>query len=221
MTILKTVNLKKTYKNDSLEQIVLKGITTHINQGDFTGIFGPSGSGKTTLLYCLSALEPLTSGELYIEGKEVSKYSEKEIAELRKTEIGFVFQFYNLIPNLTVYENILLAKVIAKKTESNIDEMLELVGLLEFKNHYPNQISGGMQQRVAIARALINEPKIIFADEPTGNLDQKSGSEIMDLLEKLNKEKGVTIVLVTHNEDYLRYCTNIIRLLDGKIYDNQ
>ena len=217
MNIIKTVNIKKTFENDGFKQDVLKGVSIDINEGDFTGIFGPSGSGKTTLLYCLSALEQITEGKIYLDGEEVSEYTEQQIADLRKTEIGFIFQFYNLIPNLTVYENILLARIIADNDESNILEMLTLVGLADFKDYYPNQLSGGMQQRVAIARALINNPKIIFADEPTGNLDQKNGKEIMQLLTKLNKEKNVTIVLVTHNEEYIENCSKVIRLLDGRV----
>lgn len=217
MSVIKTVNIRKTFSNDGFEQEVLKGISIDISEGDFTGIFGPSGSGKTTLLYCLSALEKINKGEIYLDGEEVSKYTEKEIADLRKTDIGFIFQFYNLIPNLTVYENILLARIIADKNEDNILEMLDLVGLKDFSDYYPNQLSGGMQQRVAVARALINNPKIIFADEPTGNLDQKNGKEIMELLTKLNKEKKVTIILVTHNEEYTDYCSNVIRLLDGRV----
>ncbi len=217
MNVIKTINLKKTFTNDSISQEVLKGLNIEINKGDFSGIVGPSGSGKTTLLYCLSSLEEITSGEILFLDKDISKYTKKEIADLRKTELGFIFQFYNLIPNLTVYENILLARIIAKKDESYIDEILELVGMKEFKNYYPNQLSGGMQQRIAIARALVNQPKIIFADEPTGNLDQKNGHEIMELLKKLNAEKEITIVLVTHNEDYLEYCNKVFRLIDGTI----
>ena len=180
-------------------------------------VIGASGSGKTTLLYCLSSLEKITSGTIIFNGKDITKYTDKEIADLRKTELGFIFQFYNLIPNLTVYENLLLAKVLANKEEDNIIEMLETVGIAEYKDYYPNQLSGGMQQRVAIARALINRPSIIFADEPTGNLDQKNGFEIMTLLKKLNQEKKVTIVLVTHNEEYLKYCSSVYRLLDGRV----
>ena len=196
---------------------VLSECTTRVDKGEVVVVCGPSGSGKTTLLYCLSALEKITEGKIFLDGEEVSKYTEKGIADLRKTSLGFIFQFYNLIPNLTVYENILLARIIAKKDNDNILDMLDLVGLKDFKDYYPNQLSGGMQQRVAIARALINNPKIIFADEPTGNLDQKNGREIMELLTKLNKEKNVTIVLVTHNEDYIDYCSKVIRLLDGRV----
>ncbi|XMB73152.1 ABC transporter ATP-binding protein [Mycoplasmatota bacterium WC30] len=217
MNVIKTVDLRKTFTNDLISQEVLKGINIEIEKGDFSGIVGPSGSGKTTLLYCLSSLENITSGEIIFLNKDISKYTKKEIADLRKTELGFIFQFYNLIPNLTVYENILLARIIAKKDDSYIDEILEIVGMKDFRDYYPNQLSGGMQQRVAIARALVNQPKIIFADEPTGNLDQQNGYEIMELLKKLNADKEITIVLVTHNEDYLKYCNKVFRLIDGSI----
>jgi putative ABC transport system ATP-binding protein len=217
MAVIKTKELKKTFSNDMIKQVVLKGISIEINEGDFTGIVGPSGSGKTTLLYCLSSLEQITSGSIVFNGKDITKYTEKEIADLRKTELGFIFQFYNLIPNLTVYENVQLAKILASKKEDNILDILATVGMSEYKDYYPNQLSGGMQQRVAIARALVNQPKIIFADEPTGNLDQKNGFEIMKLLKKLNQEKKVTIVLVTHNEEYLEYCSKVYRLLDGRV----
>jgi len=217
MEIIKTEKLVKTFISGDRQQKVLKEIDLSIEQGDFAGVVGPSGSGKTTLLYCLSSLESITDGKVLLMGKDIVKYSESEIAQLRKTEIGFIFQFYNLVPNLTVYENILLALVIARKKDDNIDEVLESVGMNEFKDYYPNQLSGGMQQRVAIARALVNKPKIIFADEPTGNLDQKNGKEIMELLKDLNKKEKLTIVLVTHNEDYLEYCNKTIRLLDGKV----
>jgi putative ABC transport system ATP-binding protein len=217
MAVIKTKDLKKSFSNDIVNQEVLKGISIDINQGDFAGIVGPSGSGKTTLLYCLSSLEKITSGTIIFNGKDITKYTENEIADLRKTELGFIFQFYNLIPNLTVYENVLLAKILANKNEDDIMEMLETVGMSEYKDYYPNQLSGGMQQRVAIARALINQPRIVFADEPTGNLDQKNGLEILKLLKTLNQEKKVTIVLVTHNEEYLEYCSKVYRLLDGRV----
>ncbi len=217
MEIIKTINLKKVFDNKIVKQDVLKGLNISISKGDFAGIVGPSGSGKTTLLYCLSSLEDITSGSVFINSKDISKYSPKDIEDLRKHEIGFVFQFFNLIPNLTVYENILLARVIANNDGSYIDEILEKVNMKEYKDYYPNQLSGGMQQRVAIARALVNKPNIIFADEPTGNLDQENGKQIMDLLKKLNQKEGITVLLVTHNEDYLSYCNRVFRLIDGKI----
>ena len=215
--IIKTLDLEMSFINGTIKTDVLKGINININKGDFTGIVGPSGSGKTTLLYCLSSLEKITSGSVLFMGKDITKYSSKELSELRKHDLGFVFQFYNLIPNLTVYENILLPQVIAGEDGSYIDEILEMVGMKEYKTYYPNQLSGGMQQRVAIARALVNKPKIIFADEPTGNLDQKKGLEIMKILKRLNAENEITIVLVTHNEDYLDFCNKKIRLVDGHI----
>jgi len=217
MEVIKTIALKKNFFNGMVEQPVLRGIDIQIDKGDFTGIVGPSGSGKTTMLYCLSSLESITDGQVIIKGKNIADFSAGEISKLRQTTIGFIFQFYNLIPNLTVFENVLLARVIAGKDETQIDEVLEKVGMLEYKEYYPNQLSGGMQQRVAIARALVNNPEIIFADEPTGNLDQKIGKGIMDLLQNLNQTEKVTIVLVTHNEDYLTYCNKVLRLLDGKI----
>jgi len=217
MKVIETNDLNKTFINDALQQEVLKGINIEINEGDFAGIVGPSGSGKTTLLYCISSLEKISSGNIIFNGKDITSYTEKEIADLRKTELGFIFQFYNLIPNLTVFENILLARVIANKGEEEIEEMLNTVGMLEYKDLYPNQLSGGMQQRVAIARALVNKPKVVFADEPTGNLDQKNGKEVMELLKKLNIDEKITIVLVTHNEEYLDYCNRVYRLLDGRV----
>lgn len=217
MEIIKTINLKKVFDNKIVKQEVLKGLNISISKGNFAGIVGPSGSGKTTLLYCLSSLEDITSGSVYINEKDISKYSIREVEDLRKHEIGFVFQFFNLIPNLTVYENILLARVIANNDDSYIDEILEKVSMKEYKEYYPNQLSGGMQQRVAIARALVNKPNIIFADEPTGNLDQENGKQILDLLKKLNQKEGITVLLVTHNEDYLSYCNRVFRLIDGKI----
>jgi len=217
MEVIKTIDLYKSFQNATLKQDVLRGINITVSQGEFAGIIGPSGSGKTTLLYCLSSLEDITSGQVLVLGKDIAQYTVRDIEEFRKTTIGFVFQFYNLIPNLTVYENILLARVIADKDESGIDEILEKVHLSEFKDYYPNQLSGGMQQRVAIARALVNKPSLIFADEPTGNLDQNNGKEIMNLLSELNQKDNITILLVTHNEDYLSYCNRIFKLIDGKI----
>lgn len=216
MKIIETVDLSKTFFREKTENNVLKNVNISIDEKDFFGIIGPSGSGKTTMIYCLSSLEEITSGKVLFYGKDITKYTQNEIANLRKSEIGFVFQFYNLIPNLTVYENVLLAKVIADKTEDNIIEVLEAVEMDEFMDYYPNQLSGGMQQRVAIARAIVNNPKIVFADEPTGNLDQKSGHKIMELLARLNKERNLTVVLVTHNEEYLTYCNKVVNIIDGR-----
>jgi len=219
--ILIDVNkLNKFYKQGKDRTHVLKNISLQVNEGDFLGIVGPSGSGKTTLLYCLSSLENIDSGEIVIEGENIKGMDDDKISDLRKNHFGFIFQFYNLIPNLTAYENILLANVIADKVdEEKINELLKLVDMYDYKNYFPNELSGGMQQRIAIARSLVNNPKIIFADEPTGNLDQKKGKEIMELLKKLNQEKNITIILVTHNEDYLKYCSKTITLIDGEFIE--
>ena len=220
MSIIEVRNLNKYYLQGKEKNHILKNISLQVNEGDFLGIIGPSGSGKTTLLYCLSSLETIDEGEILFEGENIKDFSDKKVSDLRQKSFGFIFQFYNLIPNLTAYENILLASVIANKiNEERIDSLLEMVGMKEYRNYFPNEMSGGMQQRVAIARALVNEPKVIFADEPTGNLDQKKGKEIMDLLYKLNKENNITIILVTHNEDYLRYCSRTINLIDGEFIE--
>lgn len=222
VTILEVKNLNKYYLQGHNKHHILKNITMNVNEGDFLGIIGPSGSGKTTLLYCLSSLETIDSGEIALDSQNINNLSDDLVSDLRQNHLGFIFQFYNLVPNLTAYENVLLANVIAGRNDENkINELLDLVGMSEYRDYYPNELSGGMQQRIAIARALVNNPRILFADEPTGNLDQKKGKEIMDLLEKLNKDSNLTIVLVTHNEDYLKYCNRTINLIDGEFIDNK
>jgi len=218
MKVLETKKLNKYFEQGNNKNHILKNISLTINSGDFLGIIGPSGSGKTTLLYCLGTLENFEGGDVFLLGKNIKDLTDKEVAKIRNSEIGYVFQFFNLIPNLTAYENVLLASAITKQVnDERINELLKLVGMEKFKEYYPEQLSGGMQQRIAIARALVNGPKILFADEPTGNLDQKKGKEIMELLKKLNKEQGLTIILVTHNEDYISYCNRTINLIDGEI----
>ncbi|PKK95659.1 MAG: macrolide ABC transporter ATP-binding protein [Tenericutes bacterium HGW-Tenericutes-5] len=222
MAILEVKNLNKYYIQGKYKNHILKNITMSVNEGDFLGIIGPSGSGKTTLLYCLSSLETIDNGEISLDGQNINNLTDSLVSELRQKHLGFIFQFYNLVPNLTAYENVLLASVIAgKNDEDKINELFALVGMSEYRDYYPNELSGGMQQRIAIARALVNTPRILFADEPTGNLDQKKGKEIMDLLEKLNKDENLTIILVTHNEDYLKYCNKTINLIDGEFIDNK
>jgi putative ABC transport system ATP-binding protein len=222
LAILEVKGLNKYYLQGQNKHHILKDITMNVNEGDFLGIIGPSGSGKTTLLYCLSSLETIDSGEITLDSQNINNLSDDLVSELRQNHLGFIFQFYNLVPNLTAYENVLLANVIAGRNDENkINELLDLVGMSEYRDYYPNELSGGMQQRIAIARALVNNPRILFADEPTGNLDQKKGKEIMDLLEKLNKDSNLTIVLVTHNEDYLKYCNRTINLIDGEFIDNK
>lgn len=222
MKLIESRNVCKDYFNQRVVTPVIKDVSLTIQTGEFCGIVGPSGSGKSTLLYLLSGLETPSAGSCYLFDKCLFDLDDDEISLLRKKEIGFVFQFYNLIPNLTVFENVSLPMIIAKNHDSKrIDEVLRLVGMIEFKDRYPNQLSGGMQQKVAIARAIVNHPKIIFADEPTGNLDQKSGKEIMTILKSLNQEQGITVVLVTHNIEHMVYCTRKIELRDGMIANDE
>lgn len=221
MIIIKGSNMVKEYGNKMSKTQVIKGVNLTIKSGEFVSIVGPSGSGKTTLLYLLSGLEPYTDGSIKLFDKELNTYSDIDTANLRQTKIGFVFQSYNLIGNLNVYENVLISSVIAGKSDkSKVNDALEMVGMLDYKHLYPNQISGGMQQRVSIARALVNDPEIIFADEPTGNLDHNNGLQIMEILKELNRNYHKTIILVTHNEDLLSYGTRTIRLNDGLIIED-
>ena len=214
--LIEAKGLEKAFPLGDGESKVIKGIDLSIDSGEFVVIMGPSGSGKTTLLYLLSGLEKKTKGELSLFGKEIESYNDHDLSNLRKTRIGFVFQFYNLIPNLTVYENVKLAARIAK---NQADPMLylEKVGLKEYKDYLPNSLSGGMRQRVAIARALINNPDIIFADEPVGALDSKMGQEIMELFKKINIEDKKTIIMVTHLLDNVKYASRVIYIKDGVI----
>ncbi|MCK9235513.1 MAG: ABC transporter ATP-binding protein [Acholeplasmataceae bacterium] len=222
MKLIVADKVNKYYTQGEERNHILKALSLVVNEGDFLGIIGPSGSGKTTLLYCLSSLETIDDGDLIVLGEKINQYTDKQIAKLRQETFGFIFQFYHLIPNLTAYENIMLASVIAKKVdEAKIMDLLDKVGMTEYKDYFPNELSGGMQQRIAIARALVNSPKVLFADEPTGNLDQQKGKEIMELLKKLNDEEQVTIILVTHNEDYLSYCKQTKTLIDGEFVDTK
>ena len=208
----------KDYVNGKVTVNVLRAVDLTIDEAEFVGITGPSGSGKTTLLYVLSGLERPTSGSVRLFGRSTLEYTDGELARLRQRKIGFVFQFYNLIPNLKVRENVELAAVLAgSRDAARIDAVLGVVGMLDRKDGYPNELSGGMQQKVAIARALVNDPDVIFADEPTGNLDSVSAAEVMAILRDLNRDHGKTIVLVTHGEEFLKYCTRNVRLADGKV----
>jgi putative ABC transport system ATP-binding protein len=198
----------------------LNNVNLEVQEGEFVAVMGPSGCGKSTLLHIAGMLDNPTNGEYYFMDEEVSKYSEKKRANLRKGNIGFVFQSFNLIDELTVFENIelplLYLGVSTAKRKRIVNEMLEQLELIPRKNHFPQQISGGQQQRVAVARALIADPKVILADEPTGNLDSTHGDEVMKLLVDLN-EKGTTVVMVTHSPAYADYANRIIHLFDGHI----
>ena len=187
-------NIIKDYQMGEVTASVLKNISLEIYQGEFVSIMGPSGSGKSTLLYILGGLDEPTDGSVILQGQDISQWDDKRKSLMRRRDIGFVFQFYNLIPNLTVEENILLPVLLDGKSrcdlQPRLDDLLEIVGLTDRRKHTPRELSGGQQQRVAIARALVNDPEILFADEPTGNLDSKTGGEIMTLLQRINRERG-------------------------------
>ena len=221
--IIETDQLYKTYKLGTVNVEVLKGIDLAIQEGEFVSIMGPSGSGKSTLLYLIGGLDKPTSGQVKVKGKKLSVMTDQEESILRRRTLGFVFQFYNLIPNLNVEENIMLPILLdgkrLKAYRHRLEEILETVGLADRRRHTPQELSGGQQQRVAIARALINQPDIILADEPIGNLDTKTGMGIMDLLRRINQEQGKTIVQVTHSEEAAAYSQRIINLRDGKVWE--
>lgn len=221
--IIEALDLCKTYKLGEVDIEVLKDVNFEISQGEFVSLMGPSGSGKSTLLYLLGGLDKPTSGSIRIKGRELSAMEDKEQSEMRRSQIGFVFQFYNLVPNLNLEENIMLPILLdgkkLKENKSKLDEILELVGLSDRRKHTPRELSGGQQQRVAIARALVNEPDIILADEPTGNLDSKIGTEILELFKRINEEKNKTIVQVTHSNEAAGYSTRLINVKDGRVWE--
>lgn len=220
-TIIEVKNICKSFGEKDNRTVVLDNISLTAEKGEFISLMGASGSGKSTLLYLLGGLDNPDSGEIFIEGKNISEMHDKELSKLRRESVGFVFQFFNLVQNLTVEDNILLPLVMdGKKPEKyseRLDGILEKVGLSDKRKSYPNQLSGGQQQRCAIARAVIYEPKILLADEPTGNLDSKNGSEVMELFSRINKDNGITILMVTHSPECAAYSDRIITLSDGKL----
>ncbi|SEH69639.1 putative ABC transport system ATP-binding protein [Ruminococcus flavefaciens] len=219
--IIKIEEICKSFGEKDSRTQVLNNISLTVGKGEFISLMGASGSGKSTLLYLIGGLDTPDSGEIFLDGRDISKMRDKELSKLRREGMGFVFQFFNLVQNLTVEDNILLPLVMdgksPKKYRDRLDSILETVGLSDKRRSYPNQLSGGQQQRCAIARAVIYEPKILLADEPTGNLDSKSGTEIMELFSRINKEKGITILMVTHSAECAAYSDRIITLSDGKI----
>lgn len=222
-SIIEAKDLVKTFKLGDMDVEVLKNINLTIKEGEFVSIMGPSGSGKSTLLYLLGGLDKPTSGSVKIAGKELAYMKDKDQSIMRRRNVGFVFQFYNLIPNLDVEENVMLPILLdGKKIKSyrdRLEEILEVVGLADRRKHTPRELSGGQQQRVAIARALIGNPDVILADEPIGNLDSKTGTGVMELLKKINLEKKKTIVQVTHSMDAASYGQKIIYVKDGKVVE--
>jgi len=218
-TIIKTEGLTKIYTRGSEKIHAVDGISLEIAEGSFTALMGPSGSGKTTLLDLVGCLDSLTAGKLEVFGRDVSRTSESALTKLRRGNIGFIFQEFLLIPSLTVLENIELSLYFSKlpQNKEKLKELLAKVGLGHRVNHLPKQLSGGERQRVAVARALAVSPKLLIADEPTGNLDTKNSQEIFELFRKLNKEEGLTIILATHNPELGSRADRIINLRDGKI----
>lgn len=220
--MIRTNNLTKVFTTEEMETTALNELNLDINEGEFVSIMGPSGCGKSTLLNVLGLLDTPSSGEYYLIDEEVSGYSERERADCRKRNLGFVFQSFNLIDELTVFENVELPlfylKVPGSERKQRVDEMLERMGIAHRRNHYPQLLSGGQQQRVAVSRAIIANPKVILADEPTGNLDSSHGNEVMTILADLNTQ-GTTIVMVTHSPTYAEWGNRTIHLFDGKIVD--
>lgn len=218
--MIKTVNLKKIFTTEEVETTALNDVQIEINSGEFVAVMGPSGCGKSTLLNILGMLDNPTSGEYYFLDNEISKKNERQRSNLRKRNIGFVFQSFNLIDELTVAENIelplLYLGIHGSERKKRVDELMEQMGLKAREKHFPQQLSGGQQQRVAVARAVVAKPQLILADEPTGNLDSKNGEEVMELLSQLHND-GTTILMVTHSPDYAGMAQRSIHLFDGEI----
>ncbi len=218
-------NVAKTYMMGETEVQALRGLDLKVSPGEFVAIVGPSGSGKSTLMHIIGALDIPDQGEVMLDERDISDYEENELAELRGNKVGFVFQTFNLIHTLSSLENVALPLtfqgVHREEREERAAELLEMVGLGDRLRHKPAELSGGEQQRVSIARALVNDPEILLADEPTGNLDSKTGEEIMELIEGLNRERGMTIVVVTHNPRDAEYAERTVNMFDGRIDDGR
>ncbi|MCX6544552.1 MAG: ABC transporter ATP-binding protein [Acidobacteria bacterium] len=223
MAVISVRNLKKTYVVGDIQVHALRGVAADVEQGEFLAVTGPSGSGKSTFMHILGCLDRPTSGQYILDGQDVSKMSRDDLAKVRNHRIGFVFQGFNLLSRTSAIENVELPllysrdHIKAAERRKRAMASLEIVGLLERSHHHPNQLSGGQQQRVAIARALINNPSILLADEPTGNLDTRTSIEVMDVFQRLNIERGITILLITHEHDIAEYGTRTVSFRDGHI----
>ena len=217
--MIKIKDLEKIYRTEEVETVALNKLSMEVKEGEFVAVMGPSGCGKSTLLNILGLLDDPDAGSFVFNGIEVAHFNERKRADLRKKNLGFVFQSFNLIDELTVYENVELPLIYlgvkGEERKKRVEEVLDKMQIMHRRNHYPQQLSGGQQQRVAVARAVVNKPKLILADEPTGKLDASNGKEVMALLNNFNK-KGTTIVLVTHSEHDARYSHRVIRMLDGQ-----
>ena len=224
MEVTKVINATRDFKIGEVETHALRGVNLSIENGEFTALVGPSGSGKTTLLQLIGLLDQPTSGQVLINGKDATRLNRNQRADLRKGTIGFIFQFFALIPTLTAYENVemplLLKGTKPAERKARVNEMLEAVGLTDRAHHRPDQLSGGQQQRVAVARALSIHPSVVLADEPTANLDTENGKQVMDIMAKLNQETGVTFVFATHDPRVITYAKRVVTLRDGLIVEN-
>lgn len=224
MELIKVENVTHAYKTGNIETLALRGVSLSIQSGEFTALVGPSGSGKTTLLQILGCLDQPTSGKVWINGKDVSRLNRNQRADLRRGSIGFIFQFFALIPTLTAYENVELPLLLngthSSERLQRVTELLEAVGMSERAHHRPDQLSGGEQQRVAVARALAPRPLLILADEPTANLDTENGKQVMEIMQRLNQETGVTFVFATHDPRLFGYARRTIALRDGQVAEN-
>lgn len=218
MAYIKVENLTKEYTMGEIKLLAVDNVSFEIEEGELTVILGPSGAGKTTILNILGGMDSPTSGSIIIDGKDVSKYSDKELTYYRRNDIGFVFQFYNLVQNLTALENVELASQICKDTIP-AKEVLEKVGLTERMNNFPSQLSGGEQQRVAIARAIAKKPKLLLCDEPTGALDSITGKKVLEVLQDIGKKYNITVVIITHNQIISQMADKVIKMKNGKISD--
>ena len=224
MEVVKIDNATRVYKVGTVETRALRGVNLSIENGEFTALVGPSGSGKTTLLQLIGCLDQPTSGSVWVDGKDVTRLNRNQRADMRRGHIGFIFQFFALIPTLTAYENVEMPLLLnghsPKERRERVMELLKAVDLTERAKNRPDQLSGGQQQRVAVARALATKPSLILADEPTANLDTENGKQVMELMERLNKSTGVTFVFATHDPRVLKYAHRVVTLRDGLIVEN-